>query len=85
MASEAKAGIHTGISGYQNCIYPPMTITSAIAVIIQLHQYDQPKKKPAHGPKYAVAKSAKVLKFVLASNSSPIARITKKKKKPIIK
>ncbi|MND86942.1 hypothetical protein D3C80_789250 [compost metagenome] len=51
IANEVNAGIQTGKSGYQNCMYPPITITSAIAVIIQLHQYDQPRKKPAHGPK----------------------------------
>ena len=35
---DENAGIHDGISGYQNWVYPAIIITSAIAVTIQLNQ-----------------------------------------------
>ena len=61
-----------------------MAITSAMPVMIQQNQYVHPVKNPAQGPSKSAEKSMKLLYCRLDSYSSPIARITKNRKNPMI-
>ena len=51
---------------------------------IQQNQYVHPAKNPAHGPRMSSAMSRNDLYFRFDSSSSPIARITKNRKNPMI-
>ena len=57
MSSQSQAGV----VGNQNCMYLPIAVSSAMAIIIQPIQYVHPITNPARGPKYDLIKPINVV------------------------